>query len=143
MHEIVPKPSRLLGLLLLGMAGLALTAIYIAALPAVIQILTGLLVVGLSVWGWQRARVVEVVRVTAGGMLQCQNGEGEWQDVEVLGDSLVSLALIVLRYRHEAQHVRTLVLLPDSVDAESMRRLRVSLRWARHTRSDTAFRDTG
>ncbi|MDP1862897.1 MAG: hypothetical protein Q8K52_03200 [Thiobacillus sp.] len=143
MHEIVPKPSRLLGLLLLGMAGLSITAIIISALPAVIQILTGLLVMGLSVWGWQRASVVEVVRVTAGGMLQCQNGEGEWQDVEVLGDSLVSLALIVLRYRHEAQYVRTLVLLPDSVDAESMRRLRVSLRWARHTRSDTAFRDTG
>lgn len=143
MHEIVPNPSRLLGLLLLGMAGLALAAIYIAALPAVIQILAGLLVIGLSIWGWRRARVVEVMRVTAGGMLQCQNGEGEWQDVEVLGDSLVTLALIVLRYRHEAQHVRTLVLLPDSVDAESMRRLRVSLRWARHTRSDTASRGTG
>lgn len=143
MHEIVPNPSRLLGLLLLGMAGLSFTAIYLAALPAVFQILTGLLVMALSVWGWQRARVVEVVRVTAGGMLQCLNGEGEWQDVEVLGDSLVSLALIVLRYRHETQRVRTLVLLPDSVDAESLRRLRVSLRWARHTRSDTAFRDTG
>ena len=143
MHEIVPNPSRLLGLLLLGMAGLSITAIVIAALPAVIQIVSVLLVMGLSVLSWQRARVVEVVRVAADGMLQCQNREGEWQDVEVLGDSLVTLALIVIRYRHETQHVRTLVLLPDSVDSESMRRLRVSLRWARHTRSDTAFRDTG
>ena len=143
MHEIVPIPSRLLGLLPLGMAGLSFTALYLAALPAVFQILTGLLVIALSVWGWQRACAVEAVRVTADGTLQCQDGEGEWREVEVLGDSLVSPALIVLRYRFETQRVRTQVLLPDSADAEDLRLLRVSLRWARHTRSDTASPDAG
>ncbi|MHB1053282.1 MAG: protein YgfX [Thiobacillus sp.] len=143
MREIVPNPSRLLGLLLLGMATLALAAIYLAAIPAVIQMLVGLSVIGLSVWGWQRARIMEVLRMTADGMLQCQNEQGEWRELEVLGDSLVSPALIVLRYRFETQRVRTQVLLPDSADAESLRRLRVSLRWARHTRSDTASRGTG
>lgn len=143
MHEIVPNPSRLLGLLLLGMATLALAAIYLAAIPAVIQMLMGLSVIGLSVWGWQRARIMEVLRMTADGVLQCRNEQEEWRELEVLGDSLVSPALIVLRYRLETQRIRTQVLLPDSAGSEDLRRLRVSLRWARHTRSDTASRDTG
>ena len=33
--------------------------------------------------------------------------------------------------------------LPDSADADALRRLRVSLRWARRTRSDTGFPDAG
>jgi toxin CptA len=143
MHKIEPKPSRLLRLLLLTMMALSLAAIYLAAIPAVIQLLMGLAVMGLSIWGGRRARFAEALRMTADGMLLCQDGEGEWREVEVLGDSLVSPALIVLRYRFETQGVRTQVLLPDSADAEGLRRLRVSLRWARHTRSDTAFPDAG
>ena len=143
MHKIEPKPSRLLGLLLVGMAALSLAAIYLAAIPAAIQMLMGLAVMGWSVWGWRRVRFAEVLRLTADGMLQSQDGEGEWRDVEVLGDSLVSPALIVLRYRFETQRVRTQVLLPDSANADDLRRLRVSLRWARRTRSDTASPDAG
>ncbi|MDP2266758.1 MAG: hypothetical protein Q8J70_09430 [Thiobacillus sp.] len=143
MREIVPKPSRLLGLLLLGMATLALAAIYLAAIPAVFQMLVGLSGIGLSVWGWRRARFMDVLRMTADGMLQCRNEQGEWRELEVLGDSLVSPALIVLRYRFETRRIRTQVLLSDSAGSEDLRRLRVSLRWARHTRSDTASRDTG
>lgn len=143
MHEIVPIPSRLLGLFLLGMAGLSMAAIYLADIPSLIQTLMGLVVIGLCIGGGRRARFVEALRMTAGGTLQCQDGAGEWREVEVLGDSLVSPALIVLRYRFETQRVRTQVLLPDSADAEDLRRLRVSLRWARHTRSDTASPDAG
>jgi len=51
--------------------------------------------------------------------------------------------LIVLRYRPAGVRVRTLTLLPDSADADALRRLRVSLRWAARTRSDTAFPDAG
>ena len=142
MHQIEPKPSRLLGLLLAGMAALSLTAIYLAAIPAAIQMPMGLVVLGLSVWGWRRAGLLEALQMTADGMLQCRDGDGEWRDVEVLGDSLASPALIVLRYRLEMRRVRTRVLLPDSADAESLRRLRVLLRWCR-TRSDTASPDRG
>ena len=120
-----------------------MAAIYLADIPSLIQTLMGLVVIGLCIGGWRRARFVEALRMTAGGTLQCQDGAGEWREVEVLGDSLVSPALIVLRYRFETQRVRTQVLLPDSADAEDLRRLRVSLRWARHTRSDTASPDAG
>jgi toxin CptA len=41
MHEIELKPSRRLGLLLLGMATLALLAVGLAALPLAVQLTLG------------------------------------------------------------------------------------------------------
>ncbi|MHB1083647.1 MAG: protein YgfX [Thiobacillus sp.] len=143
MREIEPKPSRLLGLLLLGMALLVLVAIYLAALPGAIQLGLGGVVTGLSAWSWRQACSLDTLRVTPGGQLRCPDEVGEWHDVEVLGDSLASPGLIVLRYRSPAKRVRTLVLLPDSAEADDLRRLRVLLRWASHTRSDTASPDAG
>jgi toxin CptA len=144
MREIELKPSRRLGLLLLGMAALALVAIGLAALPAGIQLALGAGVIGLVVWGRRRVRSTEVLRMAADGHLQCLGGEGEWRDIAVQGDSLVSVALVVLRYRIATdKRVRSLVLLPDSAGADDLRRLRVSLRWTRRTRSDTASPDAG
>ena len=143
-REIELKPSRRLGLLLLGMTALALVAVGLAALPAGIRLALGAGVVGLGAWGWRRWRFTGVLRVTADGRLQCPDGDGEWGDIEVQGDSLVSSALIVLRYRKGAdKRVHSLTLLPDSAEADGLRRLRVSLRWTRRTRSDTASPDAG
>jgi toxin CptA len=143
MREIELKPSRLLGLVLLGMAGLALAAICLAAMPGTVRLVLGAAVIGFAAWGWRQARCAAVLRMQADGRLQSRDEQGEWRDVEVLGDSLVSPALIVLRFRTHSKRVRTLVLLADSADADDLRRLRISLRWARRTRSDTAFPDAG
>ena len=144
MREIELKPSRWLGLLLLGMAALALAAIALAALPATIRLVLAVGVIGLVAWRWRRARSACDLRIKGDGRLQCRDGQGEWRDIEVLGDTLVSTALVVLRYRIAASDgVRSLVLLPDSADADDLRRLRVSLRWTRRTRSDTASPDAG
>lgn len=143
MREFELKPLRRLGLLLSGMVVLALVAIYLAALPGEIQVGLGAIVLGLSAWGWRRACPIATLRIAADGRLQCLDGTAEWRDVEVLGDSFVSTALIVLRYRMAGHPVRTLTLLPDSADADDLRRLRVSLRWTRRTRSDTASRGAG
>jgi toxin CptA len=143
MREIELKPSRRLGLLLLGMAALALGAIRLAALPGAIQLALGAAVIGLSAWGWRQALPLASLRIAADGRLQCLDDTAEWRDAAVLGDSFVSTALIVLRYRPAGRHVYTLTLLPDSADGDDLRRLRVSLRWTRHTRSDTASPGTG
>lgn len=143
MRGIELKPSRRLGLLLLGMTGLAWAAIWLAALSAGSQAALGMAVAGLGAWGWQRASRRDALRIAPDGRLQTQDGEEAWRDVEVMGDSFVSTALIVLRYRTPGGQVRTLTLLPDSADADSLRRLRVSLRWARRTRSDTSSPDAG
>ncbi|WP_296640505.1 protein YgfX [Thiobacillus sp. 65-1402] len=143
MREIELKPSRRLGLLLLGMTMLALAAIHLAAVPAAVQLALGMAVIGLGVRGWRQARRTDALRVAADGGLQCLDDAGEWRDVEVLGDSLVSPALIVLRYRVADKRVRSLALLSDSADADDLRRLRVALRWTRRIRSGTSSPDAG
>ena len=143
MHEIEIRPSRLLGMLYLGMSVLALTAIAYAAIPVALQGLLGLGVVGASMARWRRKRGAERLRVDSDGMLQCQDEQGAWRDMQVQGETLVTLWLIVLRYRTVGTRRTTLVLLPDSASADDLRRLRVSLRWASRTRSDTAFPDAG
>jgi len=143
MREIELKPSRRLGLLLQGMAALALLAVGLAALPVAVQLTLGGAVIGLAAWGGRRAHPRARLRVAADGRLQCLDDAMEWRDAEVLEDSFVSTGLIVLRYRTAGVRVRTLTLLPDSADADALRRLRVSLRWAARTRSDTAFPDAG
>jgi len=143
MHEIELKSSRLLGLLLAGMMMLALAAITLAVLPGSVQLALGIAVLGLGGWGWRRTIPKESLRIVANGSLQCLDAAAEWRTAEVLDDSFVSTGLIVLRYRLDDQPVRSLTLLPDSAAADDLRRLRVSLRWTRRTRSDTASPDAG
>ena len=143
MREIELKPSRRLGLLLAGMLLLALAAVALAALPGGLQLALGMMVAGLGAWAWRRACPQDRLRVAADGRLQCLDDAAEWRDAEILGDSFVSSALIVLRYRTAGGQVRALTLLPDSAAADDLRRLRVSLRWTRRTRSDTASPGAG
>ncbi len=143
MREIELKPSRRLGLLLGMIAGLAVFAIHRATLPAVFQLALVAILSGVLAWGWWRAGRGERLRLAADGRLQCLSPAGDWQDVEVLGDSMASPSLTVLRYRVADRTVRSRVLLPDSADADALRRIRVSLRWAGRTRSDTGFPGAG
>lgn len=122
---------------------LALLAVGLAALPAGWKLALGAGVIGLAGWSARRAAPVTRLRIGADGRLQCQDAAGEWQAMVVLGDSFVSPALIVLRYRDGGGAVRTRTLLPDSAPADDLRRLRVSLRWARRTRSDTTAPGAG
>ncbi len=143
MREIELKPSRRLGVLLPAMAVPALLAVYLAALPGAVRLVLGIAVVVLSVRGWRRAMRPARLRIAADGRLQCLDDTAEWRDAEVLGDSFVSTGLIVLRYRVSGCPVRVLTLLADSAAADDLRRLRLSLRWMRRTRSDTASPDAG
>ena len=143
MREIELKPSRRLGWLQAGMVALALLAVGLVALPAGWKLALGAGVIGLAIWSARRAVPVTRLRIGADGGLQCQDAAGEWQAMAVLGDSFVSSALIVLRYRDGGGAVRTRILLPDSAPADDLRRLRVSLRWARRTRSDTTAPGAG
>lgn len=143
MHEIELKSSRLLGLLRVGMALFALVAIYLANLPGSVQLVLGVVVASFSAWRWLQTSTLPRLRIAADGQLQGLGDADEWCNVAVLGDSFVSTGLIVLRYRFDGQVLRNLTLLPDSASAEELRRLRVSLRWIRRTRSDTSSPDAG
>jgi toxin CptA len=143
MREIELKPSRRLGWLQAGMAALALLAVGLAALPAGWHLALGAGVIGLVIGAARRAAPITRLRIGTDGGLQCQDADGEWRDMVVLDDSFVSPMLIVLRDRVDGGAVRTRVLLPDSAPADDLRRLRVSLRWARRTRSDTTAPGAG
>lgn len=143
MDEIELKPSRWLGLLLIALTGLVLGALWTAALPPGLAAAASVLVPGLAAWGARRARPTLRLRLKADGRLQGRTGEIDWCDLDVLDDSFVSTLLIVLRYRIEGSRPRALTLLPDSAAAEDLRRLRVSLRWGRRTRSDTSSQGAG
>ncbi|MHB1091563.1 protein YgfX [Thiobacillus sp.] len=143
MREIELKPSRRLGLLLLGVTALVLVALLLADVPMVTAWVLGIVAMGFGAWGWRQSVPMASLRIAPDGRLQCRNETREWQDVEVLDDSFVSLALVVLRYRIDDRRVRSMTLLPDSANADDLRRLRVSLRWIRRTRSDTGSPDAG
>ena len=143
MREIELQPSRRLGWLRAGMTALALLAVGLAALPAGGRLALAAGLIALAVGSARRTAPLTRLRIGADGGLQCQDAAGEWQGMAVLDDSFVSPALIVLRYRDPGGAVRACTLLPDSAQADDLRRLRVSLRWARHTRSDTAAPGAG
>lgn len=143
MREIELKPSRLLGVLLMGASALAFAALALGTLPVAVRLGAAAVVSGVVAWGWWRSRPRDRLRRLGNGHLQVADAAGHWCDVEVQGDSFVSPLLIVLRYRVGRSRVRSLVLLPDSADAADLRRLRVSLRWPPRTRSDTGFPDAG
>ncbi len=143
MRAIELKASRRLGVLLALLAVLAVAAVWLAALPVGVRGLASALVLGAAAWGWRQARPPLRLRLAPDGGLQALDREHGWQRVEVLGDSFVSPGLIVLRYRIADAPPRSLTLLADSAAAEDLRRLRVSLRWARRTRSGTASPDAG
>ena len=143
MRELKLKPSRSLGLGFALLAILVCVAIMRADLPAWVQ--AGLMAgVGITtLWGVRRTARLPSLALAGDGGLHGRHGNEDWQVVTVLPDSFVSTILIVLRYREQHGRVRSVSLLPDSATADDLRRLRVSLRWARHTRSDTSSPDVG
>lgn len=143
MRDLECKPSRRLGLWLAGLLALVLIAIARAALPIGVQLALGVSVLGAGVLGWRRASNLPPLRIGTDGSLQGQDEAGEWQALDVQDDSFVSPALVVLRYRMGAGKARALTLLSDSLPPGDWRRLRVSLRWAGRTRSDTSSPGAG
>jgi toxin CptA len=141
MHEMVCKPSRRLAAGLVAGSSLAVAAVWLAALPLWAAVTTTLgIAAGFAAWSL-RARAALRLRLPGDGTLQVWRA-GDWHDAVIDAASFVSPALIVLRLRVGARRV-TQVLLADSADAESLRKLRVTLRWASRTPPDTTGRGAG
>ena len=80
-----------------------------------------------------RTASAAIVRVRFDPNCKCsyQLRDGPWQDATLLGSSMVTPWLSVLNFRPEGSRwrSRSAVLLPDAVDREDYRRLRVLLNW--------------
>ncbi len=143
MTEIELKRSVGLMVLQLAMGVLAGVAIGLADMSRLIKLTLAICLFGALVWAvWQWRRPMPGLRIKADGQLQLDEGSDGWQYVDLLPGSFVSTGLSVVSLRTSKATYR-LVLLPDSARADALRRLRLSLRWARRTRSDIASPDAG
>jgi toxin CptA len=144
MTEIELKPSRILGLLVLTMGGLALVSIALASMPMAVKTMLAVIALGGALWAFRNSRrALPRLQLGADGSLRIRAGDDDWQSALGLPESFVSPALCVVRLAQRERRHPDLVLLPDSGEPDDLRRLRVSLQWARRTHLDTASPDAG
>jgi hypothetical protein len=139
------RPSRILAAWIV-VAALGCAALLMRFLPLTSGVAAALLILALGAWALWQARLCHVHAVTA---LRCAPDElqfclrsGQWQAGTVLDGALVTRGLTVIRIATEDAEVghSVVVLLPDSMDADDYRRLRVHLRW-RAARAGVGGRD--
>ena len=93
--------------------------------------LAGSLLYALLRDGWRRLPgSVTELRLWADGSCAVKLRQGSWQSCRIRGESFVAPWLTVLSLAQEGRLLRRyVVILPDALDPEAFRRLRVWLRW--------------
>ena len=126
-------PSRRLGRLLAAAHLAAAASLWLAHVPAIVQIaLTAVLAARLARHLPLHARrrhhaSVERLVWDAQGMWRLWLRDGRVYQAELLPAAYVQRFLAVLRFRCEDGRTRTAILLPDAVEPETFRRLRVRM----------------
>ena len=142
MLRVAPKSSKRLALLLSVGHLAAIALVWPLAVPLWLKL--GLsLALSLSLVFFIRRDALLIARdsiVTVDlyedGSCALQTQAGEWQDCALLDSSVISPYLTILNLKSESRwQVRYATLLPDSLEAEDFRRLRVWLRWKRNPQS--------
>jgi toxin CptA len=139
MLKISIKPSRRLALLLCLAHAAAAAAVLVIDLPLWLSIVL-LLIIGTSCGVYLPGRAllrgggaIVGLEINDDGALSYQMRGGEWREGMLLGSSFVSPYLTILNIRTEQKFLaRHVVIMPDCVDAEDFRRLRVRLRYGAH-----------
>lgn len=130
------RPSRWLAVLL-GAAGV-IACVLVAMLPILLwgKLVFGAVAMLCTFYHISRHALLRMpgaitaLEVSSEGAMRCMTRDGDWTNADVLGDSFVTPWLTVLNLRlPERRFARHLVVLPDAVDAEAYRGLRVWLRW--------------
>lgn len=128
--------SRRLAGLLVGMHVFAAAMLALAPLPhwlAALLMPVILVSAWLTLWrdGFRKLRhSLVALRLDADCKCEFQTRAGAWREAVLLGSSFVAPHLTVLNFKPAGGHLaKHLVILPDAVDAEDFRRLRVWLKW--------------
>lgn len=132
-----PGVSRYLILYLIMIHGLALAVVAAPLnLPMAFRLGIALVIVISFIWQWRRTRVNDPARIYR-LMWEVDDDWTLWcnDSSELVGqlrpESYESTWLVILRWQLQQGGRRTLVILPDMLDRQSFRRLRVRLRQAR------------
>lgn len=131
------QPSLYLATALIAMHGAALAALLSLAWPFWTQVaLVFLLLANMlhHLWrnAWLSAPSSDVTLLLDGDRIVLTSRGGEQVAGKVMPDSLITPLLTVLNVLpQDAYLARSVIILPDSLDAESFRQLRVCLKWGR------------
>lgn len=129
------QPSIYFTIALVASHGVALAVLVPLALPLWAKILLALLVIIsllYHVWhdAWLLALSSNKTLLLDGDMVQLVARNGDQVTARVLADSLVTPYITVLNVLPQGSNLaRSVIILPDSLDAESFRQLRVWLSW--------------
>lgn len=138
MLKISIKPSRRLALLLCLAHGAAAAAALLTDVSIWVKI-SLVLVIGAScascLYGpalLRSGKAIVSFEIKDGRAVSFQTLRGEWHQGMLLDSSFVSPWLAILNIKMEASRfARHVVIMPDGIDADDFRQLRVWLRWRR------------
>ncbi len=132
--NVTLEPSRALTTLLL--VAHAASGILLAILPLPIGFkAVGIAVIVIAAWHYVRRygllntrSAIRELRLLSEGKLEILRGD--WQSAKVVGEQFIHPMLTIIRCRAESsRRPIAIVILPDMLDAESFRALRVRLKW--------------
>lgn len=128
--------SRTLVLLFSMVHGLAMLLLPWSGFPGWVNLLLGAGIAlhalhAITLDGWPlRQSAIGGIELTDACELRVRDIAGQWQKAAIHPSSFVTPYLTVLNFRIEGQRrLRHLIIVPDRVDADAFRHLRVWLRW--------------
>ena len=129
-------PSRLLAAILVLAHAAAIAVVLIVELPQWIMVVAIALLIAQCAVVVRRqafltgANAATAIEITSDHRLNVETRSEGWCEYAVLGSSYVTPYLTVLNLRKSGTRVaRHVLLLPDSLNADDFRKLRVWLRW--------------
>lgn len=129
------QPSRYLATILIVAHGAAFAALLPLALPAWSKVVLALLMLFSLMYhlrrdAWLSAPSSGTALILEGDRVVLATRGGKQLAVRVLRDSMVTPLITVLSVLPQgARFARSVIILPDSLDAESFRQLRVRFKW--------------
>ncbi|MHB0991436.1 MAG: protein YgfX [Burkholderiales bacterium] len=124
------RQSKRLLALVVSAHGLALLAVWFAALTPIWQIPATVVLTGSAIHYFRRLHKDGITALEADDSCYRLLDRGAWLDVQ-MRHALVTATLTVIEFKQTNGRRRSLVLLPDSLAADDYRRLRVWLRWVK------------
>ena len=137
MLKITLQPSRILAAILVFAHGAAMAMVALAGMPLWLELIAIAALVASLVFDVRQTALLRApdavigLEITADDRFSIQTRRGGWIGCEVLGSTYVTSFLTILNLKviDSGRNTRA-VILPDSLNAEDFRKLRVWLRWA-------------
>ena len=132
--QLEPRSSRHLALILLFLHGVALSAIAVLSAPAWVHLALSLAVI-LNFYSTFSVHIMGRGKLAILSMVW--NGEGDWNLLTATGESLTARLqdnsyvhpyLVILNFLIPKHGRRSVILLPDSLDKSTMRKLLTRIR---------------